>query len=51
MSDNSDVVIDHLIDVTLDDKYDLSKKTIFLSGTQAILRLTLMQKNVIRPQG
>ncbi len=33
-----------LADVELDDKYDLSKTTIFLSGTQAIVRLTLMQK-------
>ncbi len=33
-----------LADVKLDDKYDLSKTTVFLSGTQAIVRLTLMQK-------
>lgn len=33
-----------LEDVTLGDKYDLSKSTVFLSGTQAIIRLTLMQK-------
>ncbi|HRF10064.1 MAG TPA: indolepyruvate ferredoxin oxidoreductase family protein, partial [Xanthobacteraceae bacterium] len=30
--------------VSLDDKYDLSKSLVFLSGTQAIVRLTLMQK-------
>ena len=30
--------------VSLDDKYDLSKPLVFLSGTQAIVRLTLMQK-------
>ncbi len=33
-----------LEDVKLGDKYDLSKSTVFLSGTQAIIRLTLMQK-------
>ena len=31
-------------DVSLDDKYDLTKSRIFLTGTQAIVRLTLMQK-------
>ena len=30
--------------VTLDDKYDLSRQRIFISGTQAIARLLLMQK-------
>ena len=30
--------------VSLDDKYDLAKPLVFLSGTQAIGRLTLMQK-------
>ncbi|MBA5777355.1 indolepyruvate ferredoxin oxidoreductase family protein [Stappia sp. F7233] len=30
--------------VSLDDKYDLSKERIFVSGTQALIRLTLMQK-------
>ncbi len=30
--------------VSLDDKYDLGKDRIFLSGTQAIVRLTMMQK-------
>jgi indolepyruvate ferredoxin oxidoreductase len=33
-----------LEDVKLDDKYDLSKSTVFLSGTQAVVRLTMMQK-------
>jgi len=33
-----------LDDVRLDDKYDLSKSTVFLSGTQAVVRLTMMQK-------
>ncbi len=30
--------------VSLDDKYDLTKDRVFVSGTQAIVRLTLMQK-------
>ncbi len=33
-----------LADVSLNDKYDLTKSPIFISGTQAIIRLTLMQK-------
>ncbi len=31
--------------VKLDDKFDLSKSRIFLTGTQAIVRLTLMQRH------
>ena len=30
-------------DVTLHDKYDLSKETVLLNGTQALVRLMLMQ--------
>ena len=30
--------------VTLDDRYDLSKSTVLLNGTQALVRLMLMQK-------
>jgi indolepyruvate ferredoxin oxidoreductase len=37
--------------VSLDDKYDLSKPLVFLSGTQAIVRLTLMQKERDRAAG
>ncbi|MCB1490480.1 MAG: hypothetical protein KDJ77_01530, partial [Rhodobiaceae bacterium] len=33
-----------LKDVSLDDKYDLTKDRVFISGTQAVIRLTLMQK-------
>ena len=33
-----------LREVTLDDKYDLSKQHIFLNGTQAIVRMLLVQK-------
>ncbi len=37
--------------VTLDDKYDLSKDQVFVSGTQAVLRLCLMQKERDRRDG
>ncbi len=40
-----------LAPVTLDDKYDLSKSRIFVSGTQALVRLTLMQKERDRRAG
>ena len=30
--------------VKLDDKFDLSKSQVFMTGTQAIVRLTLMQR-------
>jgi indolepyruvate ferredoxin oxidoreductase len=33
-----------LKDVTLDDKYDLAAEQVFLSGTQAVVRLLLMQQ-------
>ena len=37
--------------VSLDDRYDLSKDHVFLTGTQAIVRLTLMQKERDRRAG
>ena len=37
--------------VTLDDKFDLTKDRVFLSGTQAIVRLALMQKERDRRAG
>lgn len=40
-----------LHDVTLDDKYDLSKERIFVSGAQAIVRMLLMQKEADRRAG
>ena len=40
-----------LADVSLDDKYDLNKSPIFITGTQAIIRLTLMQKERDRREG
>ncbi|MEX3010269.1 indolepyruvate ferredoxin oxidoreductase family protein [Hoeflea sp. TYP-13] len=40
-----------LHDVTLDDKFDLTKNRIFVTGTQAIVRLLLMQKELDRRAG
>ncbi len=40
-----------LQDVSLDDKFDLTKQQVFLSGTQAILRLLLMQRERDRRAG
>ncbi|MFL6798602.1 MAG: indolepyruvate ferredoxin oxidoreductase family protein [Xanthobacteraceae bacterium] len=37
--------------VTLDDKYDLSKSRIFVTGFQALVRLCLMQKELDRRAG
>ncbi len=37
--------------VTLDDKYDLGQERVFLSGTQAVVRLALMQKARDRAAG
>jgi indolepyruvate ferredoxin oxidoreductase len=37
--------------VTLDDKYDLSKSRVFVTGFQAIVRLCLMQKELDRRAG
>ena len=37
--------------VHLDDKYDLDKKHVFITGTQAVVRLTLMQKERDRRAG
>jgi indolepyruvate ferredoxin oxidoreductase len=40
-----------LKNVTLDDKYDLSKDQVFVSGNQALVRLTLLQKERDRRAG
>ena len=40
-----------LHDVTLDDKYDLSKKRSLMSGVQAMVRLTMMQHERDRQAG
>jgi indolepyruvate ferredoxin oxidoreductase len=44
----SEVALDS---VSLDDKYDLSKERVFLTGTQAIIRLLLMQRERDRLAG
>ena len=33
-----------LRDFSLDDKYDLTKERVFITGTQAIIRMLLMQR-------
>ena len=38
-------------DVSLDDKYDLTKERIFVTGVQALVRLTMMQKERDRRAG
>ena len=40
-----------LHDVTLDDKFDLSRERIFVSGTQAIVRMLMMQRERDRLAG
>ena len=40
-----------LHDVSLDDKFDLEKSRIFVTGTQAVVRLLLMQKELDRRAG
>ena len=40
-----------LHDVTLDDKFDLAKERIFLSGAQAVIRMLLMQRERDRRMG
>jgi hypothetical protein len=37
--------------VSLDDKYDLTKERVFITGTQAIVRLLLMQRERDRLAG
>jgi indolepyruvate ferredoxin oxidoreductase len=37
--------------VTLDDKYDLTKERVFITGTQAVIRLLLMQRERDRLAG
>ena len=40
-----------LHDVALDDKFDLGKERIFLSGAQAVIRMLLMQRERDRRAG
>ncbi|MBO0733134.1 MAG: indolepyruvate ferredoxin oxidoreductase family protein [Methylocapsa sp.] len=44
-------LIQDLRSTSLDDKYDLTKRRIFVSGPQAIVRLLLMQKELDRRSG
>lgn len=44
-------LLQELRSTSLDDKYDLSKQRIFVSGPQAIVRLLLMQKELDRRSG
>src|SRR6516165_4644174 len=43
--------IEDLKSTSLDDKYDLTRRRIFVSGAQAIARLLLMQKELDRRAG
>lgn len=49
--DAAGVEANGLREVALDDKYDLGKKTIFLTGTQAIARMLLVQRERDRQAG
>ncbi len=40
-----------LHDVSLDDKYDLSKERVFVTGAQAVVRMLLMQRERARREG
>ncbi len=40
-----------LHDVALDDKFDIGKERVFLSGAQAIVRMLLLQRERDRAQG
>jgi len=40
-----------LVESTLADKYDLSKQRVLMTGTQAVVRLLLMQKELDRRAG
>jgi indolepyruvate ferredoxin oxidoreductase len=50
-SDATERQVRALRSVTLDDKYDLGKDRVFISGTQAIIRLLLMQRERDRLAG
>jgi indolepyruvate ferredoxin oxidoreductase len=44
MEEVLDMSVSPLRDVSLDDKFDLSKQQVFMNGTQAIIRMLMMQK-------
>src|SRR4051794_40217480 len=51
MSDAETAAQVALADVSLDDKYDLAKERVFITGTQAIIRMLLMQRERARRAG
>jgi indolepyruvate ferredoxin oxidoreductase len=40
-----------LHDVSLDDKFDLAKQRVFLTGAQAVVRMLMMQHELDRKAG
>src|SRR4051794_16046406 len=48
---DAQVAAQALRDVSLDDKYDLAKARVFITGTQAIIRMLLMQRERDRRAG
>ena len=48
---DSSASADTLRSITLDDKYDLAKQDVFLTGTQAVARMLLMQRERDRQAG
>lgn len=48
---HTDAVHNEPLTVSLDDKYDLSKQRVFMTGTQAVIRMLLMQHERDRLQG
>ncbi|HEX8166108.1 MAG TPA: indolepyruvate ferredoxin oxidoreductase family protein [Beijerinckiaceae bacterium] len=48
---DAQVAAQALRDVSLDDKYDLTKERVFITGTQAIIRMLLMQRERDRRAG
>ncbi|MFL5125848.1 MAG: indolepyruvate ferredoxin oxidoreductase family protein, partial [Microvirga sp.] len=51
MADAERAAATALRDVSLDDKYDLTKDRVFITGTQAIIRMLLMQRERDRLAG
>ena len=51
MADAERAAATALRDVSLDDKYDLTKDRVFITGTQAIIRMLLMQRERDRRAG
>src|SRR4051812_49976157 len=51
MADAEQAAATALRDVSLDDKYDLTKDRVFITGTQAVIRMLLMQQERDRLAG